>query len=733
MIVDLQVTADHLAANVRNQLRTRPVCLTQEQKLGQDTVLLDHVEITDRTTLRATPRTVTVVGQGNVPVDLAGSAVEVTQEVVLHLVTVNGLLAAGTSPAAQMTSLPVDVRFTLALTVVGGTPRLQVTYVPPIDVGGLAQLIPGVGQQVDAALTTLSGTVPLDVRGLDRLLLRSLPPVNAGLALDAGERLVTVRLEALTSPRTVTLWQELYAGAAPDRLDGHGWAAFIDETLLALTTLELANAAKPTVGTFGAPVASWSPSGRGIRVSRSGTVKDVGPFDEDADVTVTMTLEFSVVSPDVLRLRLDLDVATDLGGLSGLMGDILGLEPDLDAVLPTVNGWTKVGATTYERTIYPGLSSPLLGHLVVDDLVPDRHGLHLTGHVAPLRPLTPAGLTVEPARFTWQLTGSCSRGIGIRNVGTVTLTGTGSAPLHLCEARVLFDPAKQFPLTVVRDEDGTATAVRIEVGELTEEYLSAPAYPCVVLIKTNGGARAVPLGIPAQASEEELRALTRARWAAVGSCYQLVDMLTDPVFWIPDPPDRTSLHRWDVVMAGLSYGEEVVMIDSDGQRVATGVAGATGTVHLSAVVTPGPEGRDVVLSRSRAEAPATGAQPLVVDVRQTLLEGVASVPADEGLLALRPGRHLGAPVMILVGPTESTLLGLHDPARPEPLATLPTGPRLVAFADGTHPTAALRSNLDLPDGLAASWNRRRGEVTLFAPTATATGPDRVTVLVDPRG
>lgn len=731
MIVDLQITADRLAANVRDQLRTRPVCLTKELKVGQETVLLDHVEITDRTSLRATPRTVTVVGQGNVPVELAGAAVEVTQEVVLHLATVDDLLAAGTSPAASMFTHRLEIRFALDLTVVNGTPRLHVTYVPPIDVGDLAQLVPGVGQQIDAALTTLSGTMPLDIHGLDRLLLRSLPAVNAGLALDTSGRLVTVRLEALTSRRTDALWQELYDGSAPDRLGGHDWAVFVDEALLALTTLELANAARPTVGTFGAPVASWSPSGRGIRVTRRGTVEDVGTFDEDADVTVTMTLEFSVLSPDVLRLRLDLDVATDLGGLSGLVSDILGIEPDLESVLPTVNGWTKVGATTYERTIYPGVSSPLLGHLVVDDLVPDRHGLHLTGHAVPLRPLAPAGLDVEPTRFSWQLTGSCSSGIRIRNVGEATLTGTGSTPLHLCEARVLFDPAKQFPLTVVRDEHGTATAVRVEVGELSESYMSAPPYPCMVLVKTNGGVRVVSLGIPAQASAQELQALTRARWVAVGSCYQLVNMFSDPVFWIPDPPERASLHRWDVVMAGLGYGEEVVMTDSAGRRAAAGVAGASGTVHLSAVVAPGPEGRDIVLSRSRGEDPTIGAQALVVDVRQTLLEGVASVPADEGLLALRLGRHLGAPVLILVGPTESTLLGLHDAARLEPLTTVPTGPRLVAFADSTDPTAALRSYLGLPRGRAAAWDRGRGEVTVFAPTATATGPDRVTVLTDP--
>jgi hypothetical protein len=92
--------------------------------------------------------------------------------------------------------------------------------------------------------------------------------------------------------------------------------------------------------------------------------------------------------------------------------------------------------------------------------------------------------------------------------------------------------------------------------------------------------------VPAAASEEEQHNLELERIEAVANCKLLVDSFTDPIFWLPDPPDTETLHFWEVFVKGLNFQEEVVITDSAGREAAVGLAAHDGSVRLAAIVLP---------------------------------------------------------------------------------------------------------------------------------------------------
>src|SRR4051794_27207102 len=99
MLIDLQLSAEPVLRNVRDELRRHPLCLTKEFQLNRQTVLLDNLEITDKTTMRRIEWLDTrVVGPDGHWHQVPGSAVEITQEVLLHLVTVGALQGNAENP-----------------------------------------------------------------------------------------------------------------------------------------------------------------------------------------------------------------------------------------------------------------------------------------------------------------------------------------------------------------------------------------------------------------------------------------------------------------------------------------------------------------------------------------------------------------------------------------------------------------------------------------------------------
>jgi hypothetical protein len=683
MIIDLQMTTDHFLRGIRNQLRGRSFCYIRELNLGTTTAFLDHLEVTDRTTLRRVPQQTHVVGKDQQTHVISGSAVQVTQEVVLNFVTLSAVQNSGDAPTAPVARPSVTIQVVLTVTLSNGVPMLRFEYRAPADAGGLSALIPDAGQQIDAAMSGFTGIAPLNLSGLASLLGGSPLFVNAGMVVDDSARVLTLRLEDGTDPDTVQSWANFFAGTTPDRLNGHSWGIFVDKRLL----LPLARAvldAGTSSGEFrpsGDTSADWAGSGHGIHCARSGVLPDAGPFDTDVHVTVNVDLDFSLPAPDVLLLGLSISASGEVGGIVGAVMDFLGLSADPSAALPATAGWKKTGDQSYERRAYLQIGNPLLGHLTVEGVVPDPDGLHLVGSVRPATAVVPARVAATVQPFAWGVHGSCNGGWRISAVGYLGLTNAGTAPLTVCEARVVFDPDKQFPVTVEMADSPSspfAAVIRVEVGALKPEYAQRPSpYPCLLLVKTNGGARFVSLGVPGSVNADERKGMESEVMIRVVNCKQLVDAFWGSRLnpkWIPDPsPDSDELHLWQVLVRGVDEHEQVTMLDSDGRVVATGTAGRNGVAYVRSVVAAGRDGREMTVLRAGREGyneVREDGGDRAVEVRQVRLDPAGEVPLREPV-DLLAGRYQQIPVLVVAGPTSARLYDVSAPRRPALFQDLP--------------------------------------------------------------
>ena len=676
MIIDLQMTTDHFLLGIRNELRSQPVCFAKEVTVDNETLLLDHVEVSDNTSVKRIPRRTAVTGHDpGPPHPIDGSAVQVTQEVLLHFTSLSALQGNGAAPTPPSPNPAVTVHFVLTIVLVDEQPRLRVEYRPPADAGPLELLVPGAGQQIDATLSTLFGSVPIDLRNLEVLVQAKLRFANAGMVVGNLGAVITIRLEVGTDIDNISTWTQFFAGATPSLLNGRQWGIFLDRRLLVPVALQLFGAAEPHGGVFnssGPPSAIWSANGHGIHVTQSGVLPNAGPLNADVDVTFEADLDFLIPAPDVLIFRLSLAASGSAGGIIGAVLDFLGMDFNPTPALPSMQGWTKVGDSAFEHKEFLFIGNPLLGHLTVEQVVPDGNGLHLVGSVHSAWPVTTAALVATLKPFEWGLRGSCNKGFRITQGGYLGLNNTGSAPLKVCEARVLFDPDGQFPCVVETAKSPSsefAFVVRVEFTELKPAYLNRAApYPCLVLVKTNGGARVVTLGVPGGLTADARHALEFEGMIRVVNCKQLVDDFyrdgrLEPK-WIPDPvPDLASLHLWQVLISGLNDNERIVLLDRENRELAVGEAGAGGIAYARAVATPVQEGREVTVLRANSRQP-TSERERSIQIRQVLIESAATLRTEGQPISLRMGRYRDVPVIIMVGSSRAQVYNVREPARP---------------------------------------------------------------------
>lgn len=681
MLIDLQMTTASLLAGIRNQMRAYPICPPKERNAGAETFLVDHVEVTDRTELARVPAPVMIIGHDGPPFSMTGIGIKVRQEILLHVVTFTGLQQSGAAPAPALQKVAVRLEFLLTLELVNLRPQLHVAYLPPANIGEVGAVVPDAAQQIDAALADFSGSVPLKLGGVEALLGREPLFTNAGMTLNDDATVVTVRFENGTDPDTPAAWAAFFANPPPDLMRGRQWGLLVDKRLLLPVALEFMNGAKKSLqGQFdpsGPPEALWAENGHGIHVTQSGVAPDAGPLDTDVDVTVTVGLDFSLPSADRLVFSLFISSSGEVGGLVGAVLGFLGLGADPAASQPAPPGWAKVGENAYVQTRYLNLGNRFLGRLVAETLEPDERGLHLTGSAKPPSAVRPAAVQADVAAFEWGVHGSCSDGPRVSCLGFLGLHNTGTAPLKVCEARVLVDPDDQFPLTIVLSDEPSAAydaEVRVELARLRPEYLTREEpYPCLLLVRTNGGARLVSLGKPSQLPDGVARRLDFDRIAQIGNCKLLVDNFWGSRLnpkWIPDPgPDENALHLWEVLVRGLDVGEAVTMLDADGRVTAAVEAGSDGIARAVSAVVPARE-REMTLLRSGRAAPArlgreaTALEGRSIEIRQAFLAPVAVIPGGGRPMRLLAGFHGSVPVLVIASGAEVRFYDLRLPEQP---------------------------------------------------------------------
>ena len=125
MLIDLEVTEAHFIRGIRNLLRKAVPCLAPAGA-SQQPFLLDHVEITDNTLLQRIPQTMAVHDHQQIERSIDGSAVQITQEMLLYATSLAVLEQSG---AGTIFPYSIWVRFAVTLhAVTDSQPVLHLDY-----------------------------------------------------------------------------------------------------------------------------------------------------------------------------------------------------------------------------------------------------------------------------------------------------------------------------------------------------------------------------------------------------------------------------------------------------------------------------------------------------------------------------------------------------------------------------------------------------------------------------
>ena len=316
-------------------------------------------------------------------------------------------------------------------------------------------------------------------------------------------------------------------------------------------------------------------------------------------------VEFRLGSPTELEIEAGLSTlqaqATPFLGLAGMLVDFLGvsLQAFIDSAARSALSGLESDEAACEVTPQHsivctrpiGAPSPGGMPFGILSLIPQAEGFSLAGNLrAPA--LTPAALDISARRIRLEPpTIDCStaglstiaafssdpRGWEILH-GEIFITNLGTAPLTLCDYQVRGnDWARAFPRAGLRP-DGTIAPIRIlarfaapDARYYQGDGPARPAdYPCIVLVTTSAGTRAVSLGHAPVITGEDLDDLRAELLRKVGDCQILTDNWWDgnhphnPDWHIPDPPDLRPGHHWHLELEGLNPGEIAALVDHGG-------------------------------------------------------------------------------------------------------------------------------------------------------------------------
>ena len=592
--------------------------------------------------------------------------------------------------------------------------------------------MPDANQRIDAALASITRTVPFQVAGFGALFGRTPIPINAGIAY-CDSRSVRVRLEPGTKADTLDRWRQFFAGTVPSSLNGDQWALSVDEEWLLPIGRAMFTDAVATSADFhprGNPAASWSPSGHGVTVRQSGVISDVGIFNEDADGTITLDVDYRVPTPGKLTIRVTFGASGSVGGFAGVLQDVFGLDPDLTDALPPVQGWTKVGRFTYEKTIPAAINTDLLGNLVLERIQPNPNALLISGSVDG-ETLTPAALFVTAEDWFWLTPKlSCDKKVTEadseafrRNAARILrlsveldLTQTGTAPVRVCSIEPVNDPLGLVPTGppgLRIDSDTLPSRIILTIDNPGPDYRSAP-YDLEILITTTAGRYLTKLRPPELTPE-----IVDLGVAILGLSARNCDALPDwfggkkrfDLQWIVDPlldPDYATVtqHNWDIEITGLTPGDAVIVERPalNASAAIHGVAQQSGAVlrfswsvpavlgepelTVTRVGNPSDSGADDKVPR-----PSSTAQQGIM-VRQQARAHRSTIALPSPCVRLLASTAAIEPTLTAVMSDRITTYDLTDPTRPVATASwdqpglrgaVPAGEGLIAFGtDGLH-------------------------------------------------
>ena len=559
---------------------------------------------------------------GGVPPDdfkvnrvIAGFKTQMTQDVTVHVTTLEDILSHPDQSPATVVPVQGTLVFEISADViidVGLFMRVRFqskdsTIVPPPGAPPLPVNWDALTQTILTEIEKFlpSPAIPIDLKDV------ATPTrfINGGISVDTALSRFALRADNALDPLDGP-WIDFYNGRFDDRLGGNEWALFIHQNYMGnaidakidqglndlpdevkiYSRTTYSNADGRAVFTIDLNVLVDAPEA-------AGDIIDAFPcLAGSGHAAIQIPMEFRLGSPSELVTEADVSTiqeqVQDHLGLAGTLIDILGisLQGFIDA--GAVSALSEAGDAGGKCEITPEhhirctkpIKAPSVGVSAafrINALLPLVDGISLAGNLGMVN-LSPAVLDIgarhirlEPPSVdcgtaglsTVAAFGSNPRAWEIVH-GFIAITNQGTAPLFLCDYQVVGnDWANAFPRTGIRPDSMIAPIdMQVRFAAPSERYYQGdgpgrPAnYPCLVLIKTTAGTRAVSLGSAPIITQEKLDQLQAELLVKVGNCQILTDNWWDgdhahnPDWFIPDPPDLFVDHHWQFVVTGLQSG-----------------------------------------------------------------------------------------------------------------------------------------------------------------------------------
>jgi len=759
--IEFQLQTEKVLSLLRSRLKSQQPCVTDVFTVPVDgfvvPCVVDHIRIPSTTHLeRVSVPDILVYGTHHV----SGSAIRVVQPFSIYITPLSKLEQANNHPLAEYVTVDLEIVFDLkvimAKEVVQPHSGKKVELEPEIHLDfselrtGVVLPLPTPSYLPDIFTNALSAALkptPLDLSPLEDL--RG-PFAVAEAALNAASDLsfLAIRIEILSLDlEGPTAWGEFYKGhidnhlhvtwadptsvefnssGKPIKKDPNNphqqipvvhsaegtWSLFIDPEFLRpkIETMirdGLAQSSQFDLDEQQGIDVLWDPSGHLARfITRfSGSLTQVGLFDQDVSVGVTVTALFGIDGPTTIRVATGIEYDVDdfdefkvelmnaipvaflgaiIGGgggpIGGAIGAVVGYFVGFFGAVAVVTFYNPslalphckpVSDLEYECTVPLDLApNPLGGDLEFNQIIGLSEGPIFLGDLPELSEAVDLELTrVDLLSFTYGYRDVCgSPWLGVS--GGISLYGKGSKQLHLCrtpEPIAGSDPKQQFTgaIHVTEFADGSQVSsvsvdISLPASALLPDYLSNP-YPLQLLLQTNAGVRQITLDGILPLSQRQSTELELSLPAAKANCVKLAEAFWGATGrfnpkWTVDPgPEGSQAARWwKVAVVGLEPNE-LLRLELGGQRVFESALDAAGIARAEAVVLPS-QLEDLSIVRAKREnAPAAfhleGASKRAerstkrVQLQQTLLNLVTEIRLGSRCLAALPGRVAGQTVL----------------------------------------------------------------------------------------
>ncbi|MGV8989018.1 MAG: hypothetical protein ACOH2H_22475 [Cypionkella sp.] len=496
-----------------------------------------------------------------------------------------------------------------------------------------------------------SPAIPIDLKDL----AKSTRFINAGISVDSTLSRFALRADNSLDP-LIGPWIDFYKGVFDDRLGGNEWALFIHQNYLGsvidakidqglndlpeevqiLPHTTYSNADGRAVFTIDLNVLVNAPEPAGDIMKAFPCLAGGG------HLAVNIPMEFRLGSPSELVSEADVSTiqkqALSYLGLAGSLIDILGISLQGFINAAVVSALSEGGDAVGTCEITPQdhirctrpIKAPSIGTgmaLRINSLLALVDGISLAGNLGMMN-LTPAVLDIGARHLRLEAPSVDCSTAGLSTIaafganpreweivrGLIVITNQGTAPLFLCDYQIIGnDWAKAFPRSGIHPDGMIAPiSMNLRFAGPQERYYQGDGpgrpgnYPCLVLIKTTAGTRAVSLGSAPLITQEKLDRLGADLLVKVGNCQILTDNWWDgdhahnPDWFIPDPPAQLVDHYWQFAVAGLQPAEAAALVDGGGRLIAFVGGQVNAPVRLSAVVRPVAGQRDVTLVKISA-------------------------------------------------------------------------------------------------------------------------------------